>query len=156
MRALALLAAAAMVVSLFLPWLNLGQIGTGFVPWDLIKNLDPDADALTRFASDSPPALLVFLATFALAALFLVLSVLGLPSRLLALLTGGAAAGVVGFVFLRARQGVLDLGVPVPSGNDLSELGNQATNLMGLGAWAWGGGAVILLLAGLIGFGRRA
>ncbi|MCB6179652.1 hypothetical protein LHP98_16135 [Rhodobacter sp. Har01] len=156
MRALALLAAAAMVVSLFLPWMNLGQAGSGFVPWDLIKSLDLSTDALQSFASESSPALLVFLATFVLAALFLILAILGVVSRGLALVTGGAAVGVVGYTFFQARQGALDLGVPVPGTNDLSEIANQATGLMGLGAWAWGAGAVILLLAGLVGTGQRA
>lgn len=156
MRALALLAAAAMVVSLFLPWLNLGQIGTGFVPWDLIKNLDPNTETLQRFASDSPVELLVFLSTFVLAALFLVLAILGAASRLLAILAGGAAAALVGYTVLKVRDGALDLGVPLPPGTDMADLADQASRIMGLGAWAWGGGALVLLLAGLVGFRRAA
>lgn len=156
MRALAILAAAAMVFSLFLSWLNPAQTGgLSFVPWDLVKNLDPDAETLQRFATEAPPALLAFLASFALAALFLVLAILGLPSRLLALLAGGTAAGLVGYGVMQARDGAVNLGLPIPGGNDLQAMAEQAANLMGMGAWAWGTGAVVLLLAALIGFGAR-
>lgn len=155
MRALALLAAAAMVVSLFLPWLSLGQAGSGFVPWDLVKNLDPNSETLQRFAGDAPPALLVFLATFVLAAVFLVLAVVGVASRVLAVLAGGGAVGLVVYALWQARQGALDLGVPIPSTNNLADMAEQASQVMGMGAWAWGGGAVLLLFAGLVGFPRR-
>lgn len=145
-----------MVFSLFLSWLNPAQTGgLGFVPWDLVKNLDPDVETLQRFATEAPPTLLAFLATFALAALFLVLAILGLPSRLLAFLAGGTAAGLVGYGVLQAREGVLNLGLPLPAGNDLQAMAEQAANLMGMGAWAWGGGAIVLLLSALVGFGSR-
>lgn len=156
MRALAILAAAAMVFSLFLSWLNPAQTGgLTFIPFDLVKNIDPDAETLQRFVTEAPPALLAFLATFVLAGLFLILAVVGAPSRLLALLGGGTAAGLVGYGVLQARDGALNLGLPVPSGNDLQAMAEQAANLMGMGAWAWAGGAVLLLLAGLVGFGSR-
>lgn len=156
MRALALLAAAAMVVSLFLPWLNVGELGTGFVPWDLVKNLSPDAETVQRFATDSPAEVLVFLATFVLAALFVLLSLLGMPSRLLAVVAGGGAVGLVGYTYWQIRDGAMNLGVPAPSGDTLQSIGEQLSGILGMGAWAWGVGATILLLGGLIGFGRRA
>jgi hypothetical protein len=156
MRALAILAAAAMVFSLFLSWLNPAQTGgLGFIPWDLVRNLDPSAESLQRFVTQAPPELLAFLATFALAALFLVLAILGLPSRLVAFLAGGTAAGLVGYGVLQARDGLLNVGLPVPAGNDLQAMANQAAGLMGVGAWAWAGGAALLLLSALIGFGSR-
>lgn len=156
MRALAILAAAAMVISLFLSWLNPGQTGgLSFVPYDLVKGLEPDLETLQRFVTEAPPTLLAFLATFVLAAVFVLFAVVGLPSRLLALLAGGTAAGLVGYGVMQARSGALNLGLPLPSSGDLQAMAQEAANLMGIGAFAWGGGAVLLLLSGLIGFGRR-
>lgn len=155
MRALSLLAAAAMVVSLFLPWLSAGATGVSFVPFDLVRGLDPDVDAVRDFVTGAPPLLLAFLASFLLAALFVLGSVVGLPSRLLAFLAGGTAVGTVGYAFWQAREGALSTGLPVPSTNDLSEIGNAAVQIMGMGAWAWGVGALVLLLAGLVGLGDR-
>lgn len=154
MRALSLLAAAAMVVSLFLPWLSIPGLGSSFVPFDLVRGLDPDAQIIQDFVTSAPPLMLAFLATFALAALFVILSVLGAPSRLLAFLAGGGAVGIVGYGFWQAREGALDTGLPLPQTNDLSQIFNSVSDLLGLGAWAWGGGAVVLLLCGLVGFGR--
>ena len=70
MRALAILAAIAMVVSLFLPWLNPETSAGRLVPWDMVKGLDLSVDGLKTFATSSAPVFLAFLATFALAALF--------------------------------------------------------------------------------------
>lgn len=155
MRALSLLAAAAMVVSLFLPWISAAGLGVSFVPFDLVRGLEPDVQAVQEFVTSAPPLLLAFLASFVLAALFVLLSVLGLPSRLLALLGGGIAVGTLGYGFWQAREGALSTGLPVPTTNDLSEIAQAAMDVMGLGAWAWVAGAVLLLLAGLIGFGSR-
>ncbi len=154
MRALALLASAAMVVSLFLPWLSSALPGAGFVPWDLVRALNPDLQTVQRFVTESPGELVAFLATFPLAALFLVLTVVGLPSRLLALVTGGLATGIVGLGLWRAREGVQNLGLPLPSGQSLQDTAKALSEVMGYGAWAWAGGAVILLLVGLAGFRR--
>lgn len=154
MRALALLASAAMVVSLFLPWLSSALPGAGFVPWDLVRALNPDLQTVQRFVTESPGELVAFLATFPLAALFLVLTVVGLPSRLLALVTGGLATGIVGLGLWRAREGVQNLGLPLPSGESIQDTAKALSEVMGYGAWAWAGGAVILLLAGLAGFRR--
>lgn len=154
MRALALLASAAMVVSLFLPWLSSALPGAGFVPWDLVRALNPDLDTVQRFVTESPAELVAFMATFPLAALFLVLTVIGLPSRLLALVTGGLATGIVVLGLWRAREGVQNLGLPLPSGQSLQDTARAVADVMGYGAWAWAGGAVILLLAGLVGFRR--
>ena len=68
---------------------------------------------------------------------------------------GGTAAGLVGYGIWQAREGALNIGLPLPSAGDLQTMAQEAANLMGMGAFAWGGGAVLLLLSGLIGFGRR-
>lgn len=155
MRALSLLAAAAMVVSLFLPWIAATGLGLSFVPFDLVRGLDPDVAAVQEFVTAAPPLLLVFLSSFVLAALFVILAIVGLPSRLLALFAGGAAVGSVVYGFLQARDGTLSTGLPLPETNDLSQIAQSAMDVMGMGAWVWGVGAVVMLLAGLLGIGDR-
>lgn len=155
MRALAILAAAAMVISLFLPWLSQPVMGSSFAPWEMLKNQELSLEGLQRTIDTLPVEMLLVLATFPLAALFLVLAVLGLPSRLLALITGAIPVGMVGYAVLRARDGLASSGIPLPNTGDLQQIFTEASKLLGSGAWAWGGGALVLLLTGLIGFARR-
>ena len=70
MRAIAILAAIAMVAGLFLPWLVSAPEAT---PWEVVRRLDPEVETLRTLASDAPE-LLAFLATFALAVAYLVLT----------------------------------------------------------------------------------
>ncbi|MFZ1339123.1 MAG: hypothetical protein WAT25_19075 [Paracoccaceae bacterium] len=155
MRALALVAAIAMVASLFLPWLNPGTSGIRLVPWDMLKELELSADGLRTFATDSPPELLAFLATFALAALFGLLTLIGAPSRLLAFLAGGGALGFLGYGLLQMKDQAAAAGIPVPGTDDLAEFAKSAPEIFGMGAFAWAGGALVLFFAALIGFGDR-
>ena len=46
-------------------------------------------------------------------------------------------------------------GIPVPKPSELGDFATRAPEIFGYGAFAWAGGAVVLLLASLIGFGRR-
>lgn len=154
MRAISLLAAAAMVVSLFLPWLATPVPGAGTTPWALVRGIGPDMDAIREFLSVAPPLLLAFLASFALAALFLLLAVVGLPLRLLALAAGGLAVATVAWGYWRLREGALDIGLPLPASPDPGQLLDLARASLAPGAWAWAAGALVLLLAGIAGFGR--
>ena len=153
MRALAILAAIAMVVGLFLPWMNPETSGLRLVPWDMLKDIDLTAEAAQKFATESPPELLAFLATFALAALFALLALVGAPSRLLAFLAGGGAVGIVGYGWLKMKDQIAALGIPLDLTGDPMALVQSAPEVLGMGAFAWAGGALILLLAALIGFG---
>ncbi len=155
MRAIAILAAIAMVAGLFLPWLNPQTAGLRLVPWDIVKGLEPDVDTARRFVSDSPPELLVFLATFVLAGLFAALAIVGAPSRLLAFLAGGGAVGITAYAALQLKDQAQALGLPVPSPDNLAEFARSAPDFFGMGALAWAGGAVLLLLTALIGFRSR-
>lgn len=155
MRLIALLAALAMVAGLFLPWLNPETSGLRLVPWDVVRALDPTMDTAQRFLQDSPPELLAFLATFVLAALFALLASLGLPSRPLALLAGGGAVGLIVYGAVRMRDQLQALGLPVPSLDKLPDFLRSAPEVFGMGALAWAGGALLLLLTGLVGFSRR-
>ena len=151
MRAIAILAAIAMVAGLFLPWLVSAPEAT---PWEVVRRLDPEVETLRTLASDAPE-LLAFLATFALAALFLLLAVLGAPSRLLAFLAGGGAGGVGAYGVLKLRDQAGALGLPVPTAENMGDLLPRLPDYLGAGAMAWGGGAVVLLLTALIGFPSR-
>lgn len=156
MRAIAILAAAAMIVSLFLPWIRPEIAGAGLTPWDLLRALEPDVQAIRDFIARSPAELVAFLASFVLAALFLALVLFNIPSRLIALLAGGLGVGLIGYTAWQIRNGAARLPVPVEA--DFSD-GQQIVDLLsripGTGAWVWAGGAFVLLLAGLIGFARR-
>lgn len=154
MRAIAILAALAMVVSLFLPWLNPQISGTSFAPWDLVKELEPSLDTVTQMAKDVPE-MLAFLATFAFAALFLVLAIFGLPIRSLAFLAGGGAVAMIAYAVLQLKSKATALGLPIPSSENIADLALKIPDYLGIGAMAWAGGAVILLLMALIGFPAR-
>ncbi len=155
MRALAILAAIAMVVGLFLPWLNPETSAGRLVPWDMVKGLDLSVDGLKTFATSSAPVFLAFLATFALAALFGVLALLGAPSRLLAFLAGGGAIGLLGYALLKMKEQAAGLGISLPGAADLVEFAKASPQVFGMGAFAWAGGALVLLFCALIGFGDR-
>lgn len=155
MRAIAILAALAMVAGLFLPWLNPETAGARLLPWDILKGLEPTVETAQDFVKNSPPELLGFLSTFVLAGLFALLAMLGAPSRLLALLAGGGAVGVVAYAVLRMKDQIQALGLPVPSMDSLPDFVQTAPEVFGMGAFAWAGGALLLFLLGLVGFPRR-
>lgn len=150
-RPLALLCSAAILASIFLPWFTTA-LGGALVPWDIVRPLN--AEQMQEAVRSAPPEVMVFLGSFALAALFLLLALIGQESKLLAFLTGAIPAGLVAWVVLSASNRVELSGLPIRSG-DLSQLLEQATEVLGPGAWAWGGGAALLLLLGLFDPGRR-
>jgi len=149
LRPLALLCAAAILASLFLPRLTT-HFGESLVPWATTGSLN--SDQIQDLARNAAPGDFVFLASFALAANFLLMALIGQESKSLAFLTGGAAVGLVARAILSASNRVDFAGLPVSSG-DLSEMFVQASELPGPGAWAWIGGA--LLVPGLLNPGRR-
>ena len=155
MRALAILSSIAMVVSLFLSWMKPAIFGGGLVPWDMLKQMDFSTDSLRMVAENSPPEGLVFAATFVLAALFAVLAILGLASRLLALLAGGGAIGLLVYGALTFKNQAAAAGLPMPGTGDLADMAKGMVEILGPGAYAWAGGALVLLFTGLIGFGAR-
>ena len=150
-RLLAFLCAAAMIASLFLSWTASG-LGESLIPWQLIQS--QSQDQIRALLENAPPEVLVFLASFALAAVFLLLTLIGRESKFLALLTGAGPVGLVAWGIWSASSQIDFAGIPVSSG-DLGDLMAQATKLLGPGAWAWIGGAAILLLLGLLDPGRR-
>ncbi|MDQ2064875.1 hypothetical protein Q9295_00685 [Xinfangfangia sp. CPCC 101601] len=154
MRAIAILAALAMVGGLFFPWLKSSVPELGIVPWEMVKLLEPDLKTVQDMASHSPE-LLAFLSTFALAALFAVLAMIGLPSRLLAFLAGGGAVAMVAYGVFQLQDQARAMGLPIPSSDNIAELLPRLTDFLGLGAMLWAGGAAVLFLTALIGFPSR-
>ena len=150
-RFLAFLAAAAMVASLFLSWTAVA-LGQSLIPWEWAQSLGQDQARL--MLENAPPEVLVFLASFALAAVFLLMTLIGRESKFLALLTGAGPVGLVAWGIWSTSSQINFGSVPVSS-SDLGDLFAQATDLLGPGAWAWIGGAAVLLLLGLMDPGRR-
>ncbi|MBA3911740.1 MAG: hypothetical protein C0524_18160 [Rhodobacter sp.] len=150
-RPLALLCAAAILASIFLPWFTTA-LGETLVPWNTIRILN--VDQMQDAVRNAPPEVIVFLVSFALATIFLLLALIGQESKMLAFLTGAIPVGLVAWIVLSASNQVDLSGLPISSG-DLSQMLAQATEVLGPGAWAWSGGAGILVLLGLLDPGRR-
>lgn len=156
MRALSILSAIAILVSLFLSWTGPALPIPKVTPWDLLRTLQPDVDALRSFVTASPGELIAFLATFVLAAVFLALVLFNLPSRLIGLLGGGLGVGLVGWAVWNISRGASAL--PLPVNVDLgkaNEIARAVTELAGPGAWAWAAGSLLLLLSAMVGWDRR-
>lgn len=147
-RPLAILAAAAILASLFLPWYS-SPFGENVAPWNVLRELDAkEAQALLR---DARPQAIAFGCSFVLAALFMLFALLGRESRLLAFLTGLLPVAMVAWalVSLLARADTAGLSF---TGAEVSEL---AARVLGAGAWTWIAGASALATLGLLDPGRR-
>lgn len=150
-RPLVLISAAAMVGSFFLPWLA-GPLGSSSTPWDTFKTLEPSQiqDLLTNL----PPEGMAFFASFVLAALLVLLGIMGFAPRLITFVTGAIPMGFLGWGYYELTKSGSFMGTPLSS-TDLSDLVRQLTEFLGIGAWAWLGGGAMLLLLGLFGSSRR-
>lgn len=145
-KPIAMLCAGLMIASLFLTWFS-SPFGQKLIPWDAIQKLDDRA--LQRLLENSPPELIVFMASFALAGLFLLLSVVGFSSKLLAFAAGACPIGLVGWVAYSIVTRANRSGFPIPQSADLADLLSKVSENIGPGAWAWIGGAAGLALLGL-------
>jgi len=152
-RILILICAIAMVASLFLPWLH-GPAGNFLVPWDFLKQLDPDQG--WRLLQQSPPEIWVAAGSFALAALLALACLLGIEGKLLALLTGVVPPGMVVYGSLQGANRLNDLGLPQLRITDWRALLEQVQQSFGPGLYAWLGGACVILILSLLDPGRRA
>lgn len=150
-RPLVLFCAIAMVASFFLPWLA-GAIGSGTAPWDTFKTLD--RSQIEDLLSNLPPSAMAFLASFALAALLVLLGLMGAAPRLIAIVTGAIPVGLAVWALYNASQPGGASGLPIPQG-DFSQVIEQLVEVAGIGAWAWFGGGALLLLLGLFAPSRR-
>lgn len=150
-RLLALLCAAAMLASPFLAWFS-PPLGESLVPWTMVRAMT--ADQIQTLARNATPAVIAFLASFLLAAVFVLLALIGRESRTMAFLTGLAPVGLVAWALIVASGRVYFSHLPI-SAEKLPEGLVGTTEVLGPGAWAWIGGAVLLLLLGLFDPGRR-
>ncbi len=146
-RPLALVAALAILASLFLPWLS-SPFGENVVPWTVLRALD--AEGAQAILADARPETIAYGCSFVMAALFILFALIGRESRLLAFLTGVLPVALVAwalFLLLRQPDGSLSF-----SGSDTSGV---TTRMLGAGAWAWVLGASTLATLGVVDPGRR-
>jgi hypothetical protein len=147
-RPLALIAAAAILASLFLPWYS-SPFGQNVVPWTVIRDLDAaGAQALLK---DAQPQAIAFGCSFVLATLFVIFALFGRESRLLAFLTGLVPVTLVAWALV-SLVGQTDVMAVSFSGSEVSDL---AARVVGLGAWFWILGASLLATLGLIDPGKK-
>lgn len=147
-RPLALLAAAAILASLFLPWFS-SPFGQNVVPWTVLRDIDTaGAQAILK---DARPEAIAYGCSFVMAALFVLFALFGRESRLLAFLTGLVPVSLVAWalISLVTRADAASLSF---SGSEVSEL---AARVLGSGAWMWVLGASALATLGLIDPGKR-
>ena len=146
-RPLALVAALAILTSLFLPWLS-SPFGENVVPWTVLRALD--AEGAQAILADARPETIAYGCSFVMAALFILFALIGRESRLLAFLTGVLPVALVAWaLFLLVRQADGSLSF---SGSDTSDV---TTPMLGAGAWAWVLGASTLATLGVVDPGRR-
>ena len=152
-KPLILLLAAAMVVSLFLPWIAT-PAGNRMVPWDLVRqiNFNQAIDLLKR----SPPEVWALVASFTCAAVLVVMCVLGIEGKLFALLTGAIPLGLVGYGVYEGTNAAGNLGLPQFNFHDWQQILDQIRQSFGPGLYAWLGGAALLFLVSLFDPGRTA
>lgn len=159
MRALSLIAALAIVISLFLP--TLAMPGGGPTPWNFISSIEPSLQGIVTFVRQSPIGLLALVVSFILPAVFILVTAFIGPVRGLAVLAGALPMALTAYaVWQLYRQNAafsqltagLDLG---DAGASLANLPQIALQVFGYGAWAWLIGAMILLLTGLVGFAQK-
>jgi hypothetical protein len=139
MRAMIFLAGVAMAGSFFLTWLEMPFAGPNLSPWGLVQEggLRPTAEAAWQ--------VWVFLGGFGLAGLA-ALSGSGVAAALAGL---SAPVAVIGSLS-RLEAIRRDLGLPFRIDlRDTDLLLDIAADFLRLGVWAYAGGAVVLLVAGL-------
>lgn len=149
-RPLALLCAIAILAALFLPWVAT-PLGVNLAPWDALPAFD--RASIETYLTEAPTEVRMFLFSFVLAALFVLLSLVGLEKRSLAFLTGVSVVGLAGVLVWRVREtlGIVEPQWTMEEATRLFELANAA---LGTGGWAWIGGGALLLLLGVFDPGR--
>ncbi|MFN3576595.1 MAG: hypothetical protein ACK4TJ_06420 [Tabrizicola sp.] len=147
-RPLALVAALAILASLFLPWLS-SPFGENVVPWSVLREMDT-ARAHDILAGARPETI-AYGCSFVLAALFVFFALIGRETRLLALLTGALPVGLVAWALV-PLIGQTDARGLSFSGSSVPE---TTQRMVGAGAWAWVIGASLLATLGVLDPGRR-
>lgn len=149
-RPLALLCAIATLAGLFLPWVAT-PVGANLAPWDALPAFD--RASVETFLTQAPNEVRLFLLSFVLAALFVLVALVGLERRWLAFLTGVCVVGLAGITVWQSRA-ALGLVPPQWTIEEANRLFLLANDVLGTGGWAWVGGGALLLLLGVFDPGR--
>lgn len=149
-RPLALLCAIAILAGLFLPWVAT-PVGANLAPWDALPAFD--RASVETFLTQAPNEVRLFLLSFVLAALFVLVALVGLERRWLAFLTGVCVVGLAGMTIWQSRA-ALGLVPPQWTIEEANRLFLLANDVLGTGGWAWVGGGALLLLLGVFDPGR--
>lgn len=149
-RQIALLCSVAILASLFLPWI-ITPLGTNHAPWNALPAFA--SEEMEAYVRNASPQVLVFLASFVLAAFFLFLALIGREKRIIALVTGALPVGLAVWTVWQARAQI-NLTEIEGTMADANRLFAQASEVLGPGGWAWIGGATLLFLLGLFDPGR--
>ena len=104
-------------------------------------------------STQAPNEVRLFLLSFVLAALFVLVALVGLEKRWLAFLTGVCVVGLAGISVWQSRE-ALGLVPPQWTMDEASRLFRLANDVLGTGGWAWVGGGALLLLLGVFDPGR--
>jgi hypothetical protein len=144
MRAIIFLGGLAMAAGFFLTWLEAPFARPEVSPLMMLR------EGMISLGSDTSWQSWVFVGGFALAGLAAVLAVTGRGSGLLALLAGASPFVVLGDAMIRAEDLRRDLGLPFPVDfGDITQSWELLQDFIRLGFWAYTGGAVLLLVAGM-------
>ena len=149
MRAIILLAGAAMAASFVMTWVEVPFAGPDISPASALGDglIDPSQGRWQTW---------VFLGGFALAALAAILAVTGrFGAGLVGFAAGVTPLVVLGDAWMRADELRRDLNLPFPIEiRDLNDVATMVDDFLRLGVWLYLGGAVLLLVASLAS-GRR-
>lgn len=137
---LGVIVAAIMAASFFMPWVDF--FGESHAP---LVFLDDGVQALL----DGPWQLLVFLSSFALAALAALVALAGRAAGLLMLVAGAIPFGLIAQQVFGVRSQIQDAGFPVPQFDDPVSALNSVREVLDIGAHAYFASAAALILIGL-------
>ncbi|NKX45890.1 hypothetical protein [Roseicyclus persicicus] len=144
MRAIIFLAGLAMAASFVLTWVEPPFAGPEVSPLSLVRQ------GAISVGADASWQSWVFVGGFAVAGLAALVAVMGRGAALLALLAGLSPLVVVGDAVIRAEDLRRDLGLPFPVDfGDIAGTWEVMQDFLRLGVWAYLGGALLLLVAGL-------
>lgn len=144
MRLIIFLAGLSMVLSWGLTWIDPPFAGAALSPMAMVS------DGRIALGPDSPWQAWVFLGGFAAAALAALIALRGRGAWLLALLAGLSPLIVLGDALIRAESLRRDLGLPFAVDlGDLRASWSLLEDFLRIGFWAYGLGAMVLLMAGL-------
>ncbi len=151
MRLFIMLAAAAMVGSYFITWIEPPLAGPELSPNALI------GDGLQQMIQEGPWQAWVFLGGFAAAGLALLTALVGNGSGLMCLLAGLSPVTLGVHYYTRADEFQANLGLPFEIDfQNLQQAFELLSDFIRAGLWMYLGGASVLLLAGMaMTMGRR-